>query len=215
MARGTVDMLHGKPYPIVPDFPETQAGVPAAQAEPVERGPDGRFKPGASAKESGKRGGKAAARRRRDIAFYGASLGLGRQLKFAEDTDIKPFVLVGEEFLKAEAMAVARDAGGGELSPGVMSVLKSATWQKLFSDYLFDIATRQTFAWDVDAQRTPKVLPRTELLAMASRLADGSRQNLLAAHHLAVAEAEGRKQSRPAVDFAADMRRRILGECSK
>jgi hypothetical protein len=117
-------------------------------------------------------------------------------LSFATDEGVAPFIAEGEAWLAEQLRAVAMDVGGGRCSPGVVSVLRTASWQRLFSAYFFDTATRAIFHWeDVEKDQEGKVVrasPRVDLLAMATRLGDSSRQNLIAAHELAAKEAESR-----------------------
>jgi hypothetical protein len=208
---------HGRLYPLVSPPDELPAAT-AERAAPVERRQDGRIASAEAARVLGKRGGLRSARRRQDAKAWGAGLGLGRLLAtFKDDDAIAPFVREGEEWLGAQCVAVARDVGAGELSPGVVSILRTAAWERLYSAWLFDAGTRGIFAWDVherdEAGQVKRATPRTDLLVVATRLGDASRQNLLAAHELASREAEARPKA--AVDFAADMRRRILGESGK
>ena len=193
-----IQKSHCKLYPLVSPADELPAGVPE-QPEPIARRRNGTVASAEAAKRLGKRGGLARARRRADATAWGATMGLGRLLTLTEDSHLAPFVAEGEEWLAAQCVAVARDVGGGELSPGVVSILRGASWSRLFSSYLFDCGTRQSFAWQVDEERTPKVLPRTELLLVAQRLADSSRQALLAAHELSAREAKGRPRAADAL----------------
>jgi hypothetical protein len=198
----TVQKSHGRSYPLVCPADELPAGTPAPArpAEPgspaPERGQDGRLVPGAGTKALARKAALTRARKRQDAKAWGVSFGLGRMLEtLTPDAYIAPFVTEGEEWLKAQCAAVARDVGGGELSPGVVSILRGASWSRLFSAFLFDCCSRQTFAWDIDEARTPKTLPRVELMLVAQRLADSSRQALLACHELASREAQARPEA--------------------
>jgi hypothetical protein len=204
-----IQKSHCKLYPLVSPADELPAGVPE-QPEPVARRHNGTVASAEAAKRLGKRGGQARARRRADVRAWGATLGLGRLLTLTEDSHLAPFVVEAEAWLRAQAEACARDVGGGQLSPGVVSILRTAAWERMYSAFLFDAGSRQSFAWQVDEERTPKVLPRTELVMVAARLGDSSRQNLLAAHELSAREAAARP--RVPADAVAAMRARILGE---
>jgi hypothetical protein len=201
----TVQKSHGRSYPLVCPADELPAGTPAPArpAEPgnpaPERGQDGRLIPGAGTKALASKAAHAKARRRQDAKAWGSSLGLGRMLTLTPDEHLAPFVTEGEEWLAAQCAAVARDVGAGELSPGVVSILRGASWSRLYSAWLFDCATRRVFTWDVEEGRRPEAQPRTDLLLVAQRLADSSRQNLLAAHELAAREAQARPANGGAV----------------
>jgi hypothetical protein len=197
----TLQRSHDRLYPLVspPDeLPPGQAAPEAAVSGPVKRSNDGRFASSEAARAAGRKGGLKSAQSRTSARAWGSRLGLGRLLTLTTDDRIAPFVEEATQWYQAQCTAVARDVGGGELSPGCMSILRTAAWERLYSNYLFDCATRTPFAWDGDTNRIPKVLPRTELAAAAARLGDASRQNLLAAHELAVREAASRP--RPVVD---------------
>jgi hypothetical protein len=197
----------GVPRIEVPRADELAAGLAAplpAPSGPVDRGRDGQVQPGSGARELGRRGGLARARRRAEARGYASSFGLGRLLSrvtdervapaLADDKLVAPFIVEGEAWLAAQVEAVARDVGGGQLSPGVISILRTAAWQRTYSALLFDATTRRAWAWDGGQ-------PRTELLLVATRLGDSSRQNLLAAHELAAREAAARPA--PTADLAA------------
>lgn len=190
----------GRPHIEVAKASDLPVGT-AAAPEPVDRRPDGRIASADTARLLGKRGGLASARKRADAAAWGATLGLGRLLTLSADAHLAPFVEEGEKWLAAQCSAVARDVGGGELSPGVVSILRTAAWERLYSAWLFDAGTRMSFAWDVNEARKPVMLPRTELLAVAMRLGDASRQNLLAAHELAAREAKARPRAPGGLDM--------------
>jgi hypothetical protein len=188
---------HNKRRPRTVRSDEMAAGVAAAPV-PVTRGQDGRVQAGESARELGRRGGLARAQRRADALGYASSFGLGRLLvEFKDDDAIAPFAKEGEVWMAEQIVACARDYGGGQLSPACIAIWRMASWQRLYASFLFDAATKSSFAWDVterDAEQRPKrALPRTDLLLAASRLADASRTNILSATDLAAQEAEARK----------------------
>jgi hypothetical protein len=72
---------------------------------------------------------------------------------------------------------LAATVGGGEVGPGPASIVSSAALQLAASRWLADRGAESGAAG---------------LLLSASRLADASRQNLLAAHELAAREAQAR-----------------------
>jgi hypothetical protein len=200
----TVELQHQRPYPTVLPPEETQPGVAAPQAAPsgpVERRPNGQVDGTEAAAKLGRQGGLKRAERRRTALAWGLDLGagLGRALQaFKVEPEFVQAIENGERWYEAQLTALARDVGGGVLSPAVCSIVRTASSQRTLSAIYFDLSVRQHFAWEVlerDAKQEPKrVVPRTDLAMAAARLGDSSRQNLLAAHHLAAAEA----QSRPA-----------------
>lgn len=77
---------------------------------------------------------------------------------------------------------LAATVGGGEVGPGPASVVSTAALQLGASRYLHDLGAETGDA---------------KLLLDASRLADASRQNLLAAHELTAKEALARPKQNP------------------
>jgi hypothetical protein len=147
--------------------------VPApVVARPVERRQDGKLADSASAKELGRRGGYAKARRVRLID----SLGLK---KIADDASFKPYRDAAEEFVSHHRASLAKQAGG-ELGPAPSTMVASAGLQLAASRWAFDRGASENDA---------------SLIKLGSALANDSRQNLLAAYELAVREAEARKSS--------------------
>ncbi len=82
------------------------------------------------------------------------------------------------EWKDAHVVVLAATVGGGVVGPAVQAIVASAALQHAASRWLFDRAALQADA--------PSALS-------ASRLADASRQNLLAAHELCAKEAIARK----------------------
>jgi hypothetical protein len=79
---------------------------------------------------------------------------------------------------------LAATVGGGSIGPGPASIVSTAAIQLGASRYLSDLGAR---------------LGDAKLLLDGSRLADASRQNLLAAHELVAKEAKSRpKSTKPA-----------------
>lgn len=189
-------------------------GIPAPVPEeggPIERHADGRFASGDAAREAARRGGLAKAAN--NVHRWARSLGMGRLLQGLEAEDrLVPFTKDADAWYRAQVQHVASVVGGGVCSPGVCSIIRTSAWERCFSAFLFEAGAMRAFAWDRDDRRTnQKVLPRTDLLLVASRLGDSSRQNLLAAHSLAALEARSRADAAPAGDAAAAMRARLLG----
>jgi hypothetical protein len=97
------------------------------------------------------------------------------------DTAIHPYLIQAEEFAKAEVARLAAEVGGGHCPINAASLVQSAALQLASSRYLFAKA-------EGDAGK----------LAAAGKLADSSRQNLLAAHELAARTALTRAKQRGA-----------------
>ncbi len=149
---------------------ELPAGTPAPAREtsPRDRGERGKFAPGnALARE----GGKATAGKTR----LATRLGL-RGL--AAGSDFAPYKASAASFRRAQCSALAASVGGGLCGPGPSSMVASAALQLAWSRYLSDSAASSGDA---------------DMAVQASRLADASRQNLLAAHELCAREATARK----------------------
>jgi hypothetical protein len=163
---------------------ELPAGVPAdARAEsPGDRGEAGRFAPGNTL---ARLGGKA----RRGKTRLAERMGL-RGLP--EGSAFRPYKAAAVSFRRAQCAELARTVGGGVCGPGPSSMVASAALQLAWSRYLADMAAEQG---DPDLALT------------ASRLADASRQNLLAAHELCAREAQARPQ--PHVDPLAALQARL------
>ncbi len=167
----------GRGQPRVEVLPpdELPAPVPAPlpePARPVVRHPDGKLADVASAKELGRRGGEAKARRVRLIDSLGLS-------KLVEQTTFGPYRAAAEEFVSHHRAALAQQAGG-ELGPAPSTMVASAGLQLAASRWAFDQGA---------AKNDPA------LIKLGSSLANDSRQNLLAAYELATREAEGRRQA--------------------
>lgn len=191
----TVRRSQGKARPQVAratELPRAVAAPQAAPTRPVERSADGKIATQEAARELGKRGGRARAER--DARTWGRTLGLGGLLTALEaDAHLKPFVDESQRWLRARVAEVASNVGGGVASAGVVSILTTSAWQRCFSSALFEIAATAAFAWVRGAAgETPKIDPRTDLVMVASKLGDASRQNLLAAFEIAAKEAAAR-----------------------
>jgi hypothetical protein len=91
-----------------------------------------------------------------------------------------PYKRAGGAFRRFHVNALAKSVGGGHCGPGPSSIVATAAWQLAVSRYLFDVAAESGSRED---------------FALASKLANDSRQNLLAAHELCAREAEARQAS--------------------
>jgi hypothetical protein len=159
--------------------------APARPAEPSDRGPDGRFRPGNALAATG---GAA----KRGQAHLAARLGLG---SLPADAAFAPYRRSAATFRRVQCTTLARTVGGGVCGPGPSSIVASAALALAWSRYLSDLAAQ---TGDADA------------VTRAMRLADASRQMLLTAHELCAREATARAASNP-VDAQAALRARILG----
>ena len=180
----------------VPPLDETPVGLAAPVAEragPVERLANGRFAGGEAARAVGRLGGLAKAER--DSNRWGQRLGVARLLQsFPPEEHFAAALKDRAAWERDQAAHVCHNIGGRRMSPGVSSIITTASWERMFSILMFEAASSRPFAWDVDEKRTPKTLPRTDLIMVATRLGDSARQNLLAAHSLAVLEARSRSE---------------------
>src|SRR5450432_3353368 len=182
----------------------TGAGVPRVEVLPAdelpagvqetpqasaghERRPDGTFARGARTVQSA--GGRATRGKSRLTARLGLST-------LAEGDAFRPYRAAAATFRRVQCGELARTVGGGVCGPGPSSVVASAALALAWSRYLSDQAA---------ATGDP------ELAMRSARLGETSRQHLLASIELCAREAEAREKSRSPADFAADMRRRILG----
>jgi len=151
---------------------ELPAGLPAGArpASPGDRGDGGRFAPGNALARVG---GQARAGTTR----------LARRLGLRElpaGAAFAPYKASAVGFRRAQCAALASSVGGGYCGPAPSSVVASAALQLAWSRYLSDCAAEEGDA---------------EMALAASRLADASRQNLLAAHELCAREAKARPQA--------------------
>ena len=115
----------------------------------------------------------------------GEAVKLRRLLGFAkldDDHDFRPYQRMAREWRDEHAESVAMNVGGGELSPGVASIIASAALSLAASRYLHDRAAESGDA---------------KLFVSAARLADQSRQSLLTAHEMASREAKAREKRQP------------------
>jgi hypothetical protein len=92
-------------------------------------------------------------------------------------SEFRPYKAAAVSFRRAQCVSLAASVGGGFCGPAPSSMVASAALQLAWSRYFSDQAADGG---------------DSELALTASRLADASRQNLLAAHELCAREAMAR-----------------------
>jgi hypothetical protein len=120
--------------------------------------------------ELARKGGQARARKTR----------LATRLRLSDtmaDPAFEPYQRAAEGFKRAQVAWLAQSVGGGYVGPGPASIVASAALQLAASRFAFDHGDHE----------------------LGSKLANDSRQNLLAAHELVAREAKARP--RRAADF--------------
>jgi len=169
---------------------EMAAGIAAPEpvSAPMPRPPYA--KGSAEAREAGSRGGKTKAGSTR----LASRLSPGK-LPVAQS--FRSYKASATSWRRAHCASLAASVGGGFCGPGPSSLVASAALQLAWSRYLFDIAAA------IGARRNEAAIDlfggdAEEIVARASRLANDSRQSLLAAHELAAREAEARRSAPPA-----------------
>jgi hypothetical protein len=166
---------------------EQPASIPA-DADPLDgvaRRQNGTFAGPEAAARAGRKGGLVKGRRVR----LARSLGLGADV--TESEAFAPYRRSASAFRRHHTSELAAMAGG-QCGSGPSSMVASAALQLAASRFLFDRAT---------------VLGDPDLFTAASRLADASRQNLMAAREMAIREAE----ARPRANAIDAVRARIMG----
>ncbi len=156
------------------ELPQGTPG-PSQPAGPESHRPDGTFAPGNALAS---RGGKARAGSTR----LADCLGLGD----ATDEAFAPYKRAAVSFRRAQCSALAASVGGGACGPGPGSLVATAALQLAWSRFLFD-----RFAMN------PQATGAVAQVLQASKLADASRQNLLAAHELCAREGKARPGNSP------------------
>lgn len=135
----------------------------------------------AEAREAGRRGGK------RKAGTTALASGIGLAKAFSDPT-FTPYRRAAEHFAKLHVRRLADSVGGGECGPAPSSIIWSAGLQLAASRWAFEVAGDP---------------------ALGSRLANDSRQNLLAAHELCAREAQARPRltglDRLDAEYEADM----------
>jgi hypothetical protein len=140
----------------------------------TERQANGMFRPGARTAQSA--GGTAS----REMTRLARRLTIGESLS---DPRFEPFARAARAFRRAQVTLLARTVGGGHCGPAPASIIASAALQLAGSRFAFEVLG--------DMQ-------------LGSRLADASRQNLLAAHELAALEALSRPKGKNSVLIAIE-----------
>jgi hypothetical protein len=149
---------------------ELPAGVPAPTRPKAPRDSAGRFLPGPGTSALAGRAGKAAG----ETKQLARLLGLWEP---PEGHEFAPYARLAREWRDAHMDQLAAAVGGGRVGPGPASIVSTAALQLGAARWLSDIGARTGDA---------------KSLLDASRLADASRQNLLAAHELCAREAQAR-----------------------
>jgi hypothetical protein len=151
---------------------ELPAGVPAPAEPPKQSDHDGegRFRPGNRASV---KGGIALAESRKLSKLLGL-------WEAPEGHSYRPYARMAREWRDEHMARMAATVGGGHVGPGPASIVSSASIQLAASRWAYDTAAQTG-----DAQ----------LFSQASKLANDSRQNLLAAHELCAREAKAREDS--------------------
>lgn len=165
----------GSPRVEVLPVDELPAGVPAPARPAPERDPSGRLRAGPGTSELARAGGRAAHQARQ----LGQLLGLWEP---PGGHTFTPYARLAREFRDDHMAKLAESVGGGVVGPGPASIVSSAAMQMAASRFAYDRAAE---TGDLEG------------FAAASRLADSSRQNLLAAHELCAREAEARRTTGP------------------
>lgn len=149
---------------------EQPVGVAAPARPAANRDSAGRFVAGHGTKALARKGGKAA----------GESKQLARLLGLQDlddDHPYAPYARLAREWRDAQMVELSATVGGGQISPGVASIISTAALQMAASRWASDQG-----ATELDAKA----------LLEFSKLGDASRQNILAAHQLAAIEAKSR-----------------------
>jgi hypothetical protein len=167
--------------------PADASGEPAPLAAAVARTPDGRLAGRAAAAELGRRGALARQAKAQRVRILEA---LG--LRCAPSEDMAHYLEDADQFAKLEVERLAQTVGGGHCGAAPASMVQSAALALAGSRFLY--ATCQP-----------------DKLAQAARLAESSRQNLLAAHELCAREAVARADAPGALDAHDAAMRRING----
>jgi hypothetical protein len=168
--------------PAPPDYPEWARAWPPVAPPPIppeERNEFGRFVTGSTAAQ--RRGALAKTARRRELR---ALEGLG--LRGVPAAALEPYLTDASDFARHEVERLAQCVGGGQCGAAPASLVQSAALALAASRYLYSTG---------DAENFP----------VASRLADSSRQNLLAAHELCAREAKARPQESRIVQLRREL----------
>ena len=166
---------NGKGVPRIEVLPadELPAGVPATPSQVPTRDAAGRLRSGPGTSELARRAAKA----KHEAARLRQLLGLK---EFDEDHPYYRYHRLAQQWRDEHMAELSATVGGGRIGPGPASIVSSAALQMAASRYFADLGA------DLGDPKT---------LLESSRLADASRQNLLAAHELAAKEAAARPKT--------------------
>lgn len=148
----------------VDELPDGVPGADQSRQAVIRRGPGGRLADRESARRLGAIGGRARAGK------TALSAGLGLAKAFGEPS-FQKYRRAAENFARLHVRQLAVTVGGGVCGPAPSSIIMSAALQLAAS------------RWAYEVKGDP---------ALGSRLANDSRQNLLAAHELCAREAQSR-----------------------
>ncbi len=165
--RGALLVVEGAPADGLP------AGVPAHPRPRANRDEHGRFVKGSGTEAMAVEANAA----KQDARKFRRLLGL------VDLDDAHPYagyLRLARQHRAEHGADLASTVGGGQLSPGVVSIVASASLALAASRFLYDLGAEQG---------DPK------LLGQAAQLADKSRTALLTAHELAAREAEARARA--------------------
>jgi hypothetical protein len=152
---------------------ELPEGTPGPARPEADRTDGGEFAPGPGTAAVAALGGKAKA----EADKFRRLLGL---IELPDDHAYQPYLRLAREHREDHGTDLAAYVGGGRLSPGVSSIVASASLALAASRYLYDEGAK---------------LGSAKLLVQASRLADQSKASLLCAHELAAKEGASRRDS--------------------
>jgi hypothetical protein len=167
---GAVVVVEGAPVDELP------VGVPAPTPAPLPeplRETTGQLLPSPGTTAMAAAGGRAAA----EAARFRRLLGLR---DFDDAHPYAGYVRLAREHRDEHSAVIAATVGGGQLSPGVSSIIASASLALAASRYMYDLGAETGDA---------------RLLGQAATMADRSRTALLTAHELAAREAQARPRT--------------------
>jgi hypothetical protein len=171
----------GRPHiEVVAD--ELPAGTPgpARQAPTGNRDAGGRLVPGEATSALASKAALAKAEHLRLERLLG-------RVDLPDDHPLTGYRRDAADWRDAHLARLAERVGGGEVGPGAQAIVSSAALQHAASRWLFDQAA----------------LKQDSKVALdASRLADASRQNILAAHEICAREAKRADESKAVVHDA-------------
>lgn len=159
---------------------ELPAGVAEPARTPPSRDEAGKFMPGPGTSEMARKGALAKAESRELAKLLGL-------WDAPEDHPFAPYQRLCRDFRDAHMQQLGASVGGGTIGAGVASIISTAAMQMAASRWAYDQGAQAGDA---------------KLILESSRMADASRQNLLAAHELAAKEALARPRTQADVpDF--------------